>query len=399
MAWEIWPRDGDLGRTLDPISVWSEMTVAERYVSNGAPTWVLSGPSEHLSVFTAGMGCILDDDGEFVASGQVTSVQRRYETDRDTGRAVDTTTLGFTGDADEPWSRLCWPDPAHVLTTTTSNFTAAHDTRTGARESILLAYIAANLGPAAPVVSRRMSSLLLPTTLGRGGTTTYQARMDVLGQVVAELAEAGGLDVRVEHDESTGTPRLAVVVDEVADVSADVVFGSADAARATGIVSGWSFSMDAPEVTDAIVFAAGELEAREAARFTDEAAVSLWGRRRERLVDQRQTDDPDVMADAGARALEDGAAPVSITFEVIDGGDAIYRETYRLGYRVGVELPGLPLEVSDNRVREVVTTVRPGQPDRRTVVVGSPGATSIQPPSAARLNKALRRVASLERNR
>jgi hypothetical protein len=398
VAWEIWPRDADLGRTLDPISVWSELRVVERYVSNGPPTWTLTGPSEQLGVFTPSTGCILDEDGMFAVSGQVRSISRSYAANPDTGRFEDTMTLGFVGDADEPWSRLIWPEADHPLTTTTSNFTAAYDTRTGARETILLAYIAASLGPAAPISSRRMAGLLLPSTLGRGGSTTFQARMNVLGDVVAELAEAGGLDVRIEHDESTGTPRLAVVVDEVSDVSDDIVFGSADSARASGIVSAWSYSMDAPEVTDAIVFAAGELEAREAARFTDEAAVSLWGRRRERLVDQRPTDDASVMADAGTKALEDGASPVSVSIALADGGDAIYRDTYRLGDRVGVELPGLPLAISDNRVREVVTVVQQNQPQQRTITIGSPGATSIQPPSAARLTKALRHIAAIERN-
>jgi hypothetical protein len=399
MAWEISPRNGDLSRTLDSISSWSEMTVVERYVSNGPPTWILKGPSEHLSVFTPGMGCILDEDGEQAASGQIRSFGRSYEANPETGKMEDTTTLGFVGDADDHWSRLAWPDPTHALTSTTSNFTAAYDTRTGARETILLAYIAANLGPAASITSRRLSSLLLPATLGRGGSTKYQARMDVLGQLVADLAEAGNLDVRVEHDESTGTPRLAVVVDEVVDVSDDIVFGSPDSARAGGIVSSWSFSMDAPEVTDAVVFAAGELEAREAALFTDSAAAALWGRRRERLVDQRQTDDPDVMLDAGTKALEDGASPVSVSLTLADGGDAVYRDTYRLGYRVGIELPGLPLEISDNRVREVVTVVQPDRPQKRTITVGTPGATSITPPTAARLNKVLRRLAAIERSR
>lgn len=399
MAWEISPRDGDLGRTLDSISSWTELTVAERYVSNGPHTWVLKGPSEHLAVFTPGMGCILDEDGEQAASGQVRAFGRSYEADPETGEMVDTTTLGFVDDRDDIWSRLTWPDPTHPLTTTASSFTPAYDTRTGARETILLAYIAANLGPAAALTSRRLTSLLLPTSLGRGGSTKFQARMDVLGQVVADLAEAGSLDVRVEHDESTGTPRLAVVVDEVADVSDDIVFGSPDSARAGGIVSSWSFSMDAPEVTDAVVFAAGEQAARAAALFTDSAAASLWGRRRERLVDQRQTDDADVMTDAGTKALEDGASPVSVSLTLADGGDAVYRDTYRLGYRVGIELPGLPLAISDNRVREVVTVVQPNRPQTRTITVGTPGATSIEPPTAGRLNKVLRRLAAIERSR
>lgn len=398
MAWEIHPRDVNLGRTLDSISVWSELKVVERYISNGASTWVLTGPSEHLAVFTPGMGCILDEDGEQVASGQARVLERGYETNPDTGRVEDTTTIGFIDDTFDLWSRLCWPDPAHPLTTTASTFTPAYDTRTGARETILRGYIAANLGPTAPVVSRRLAGLLLPTDLARGGTTTYKARMDVLGDVVAKLAEAGGLDVRIEHDESTGAPRLALAVTQVADVSSNVVFGSADSARAAGIVSGWGYAMEAPEVTDAIVFAAGEQEARQGARFTDEAAVTRWARRREQLVDQ-WTDDAAVLADSATQALESGASPVSIPFSAADAGDAVYRDTYRLGYRVGVELPGLPLAIADSRVREVVTTVRPGQDDERTVAVGSPGATSIEPPSAKRMNKALRQLAAIQRSR
>jgi hypothetical protein len=398
MAWEITPRESDLSRNDDSISIWSELTVVERYVSNGPPRWVLKGPSEQLGVFTPGTGCILDRDGIFVASGQARALQRAYEPDEQTGVLTDTTTVGFIGDSDDLWSRLCWPDPTHPLTATGSAFTPAYDTRTGARETTILGYIADNLGPAAPITSRRLPSLLLPSTLGRGGSTTAKARMDVLGELVAKLAESGNLDVRVVHDEDTGTPRLKVVIDEVEDVSENVVFGSADSARASGIISGWNYSMQAPEVTDAIVFAAGEQASRMGARFVDEAAVTRWARRRERLVDQ-WTDDAAAIADAAANALENGASPVSIPFDARDAGDAVYRETYHLGSLVGVELPGLPLDIADSRVREVVTVARPNQADRQTVTIGSPGATSIEPPSAKRMNKALRELAAIQRSR
>lgn len=399
MTWTIWPRNADLTRGPDAIAVWSELVVVERYITNGPATWILTGPSEHLSVFTPGMGSILEDDGVFVASGQVYSFARGYQPHEETGELVDTTTLGFIDDTDELWSRLCWPDPAHVLTGTPSTFSTTYDERTGDREDLMLGYIADNLGPAAPIASRRQPALVVPASLGRGGSTTFQARMDVLGEVAAALCEDGDLDVRVQHAEPGGVPQLPVAVSTVADVSDDVVFGSAQAARATGIVSTWRYTMDAPELTDAILFSAGDLELREGSRFTDEAAVTRWSRRRERLVDQGYTDDLAVIQDAGARALADGASPVGVEFDLTDGGDVIYRTTYHLGDRVGVELPGLPLEISAPRVREVVTTAQPNVPDRRTVVVGSPGATSIDPPDAALLEQTMRQVAKLERNR
>ena len=281
-----------------------------------------------------------------------------------------------------------------------STFSASHDTRTGPRETVLLGYIADNLGPAAPLTDRRLPDLAIPVSLGRGGTATWSARMDVLGDVVAALAEAGGLRVRVVHDEPTpSTPRLLVVVSETRDVSGDVVFGAAQAIRATGLVSSWGYDLDEAEVTAAIAFSAGEQEARTAAQMVDAGAEVLWGRRRERLVDQRQTDDQDVVDDALTRELEAGASPVSIEFAVSSAGDLVRGTDFDLGDVVGVELPGLPVEVSDRRVREVSTTVRPGAADVVSVVVGSPGAKSTSTADAARLNRALERLARLERGR
>ncbi|MFE9234767.1 Gp37-like protein [Cellulosimicrobium funkei] len=393
-AWEIVPRDADLGRTLDPVTRWSSLDVVERY--NIANTWVLSGPSSALRVFTPGMGCILDRDGDQVTSGQVRSIYRRMETDDD-GRVHDLTTLGFISDLDELGSRRAFPQPSKVLTSTPSKFTAAHDVRNGPIETVLLAYIAQNLGPAAPVANRRQTKLVLPASLGRGGTTTASARMDDLARLVHDLGEAGRLRVDVQHDESTGTPRLLLTISEVPDVSADVRFGFGES-PATGTIASWSYKLEAPELTRAIVFSAGELEARDAAQFVDAEAEALWGRAREGLVDQRQTDDVAEITRAGTEALAEGATPVTVEFTVADGPDIKARRDYDVGYKVGVELPDLPDEVSDNVVRELATEVRPNAREKVSLVVGTPGATSQSTKQAARLNRALRKIALLERS-
>lgn len=396
MTWDIHPRDADLGRTLDPLSHWGSLDLVERY---GPPdTWILTGPASELSVFTPGMGCILDRDGEQVTSGKLRYVKRKAEYD-DEGRLQDNITLGFIADTQRLWSRLCYPDPTHAITSTPSTFSVAHDTRTGAREALILAYTAANLGPAAPITSRRLTSLVLPSSLGRGGTTTKKLRMDVLGDVVMELAERGGLRVRIVHDEVAGVPRLLMVVDDVEDVSANVIFGSPDVARATGHVMGYGYTIENPQVTDAIAFSAGELAAREATRLSDSAALALWGDRTEVLVDQRQTDDDDEITDALEERLAEGATPTSVEFSVAPGTDAQFRTDYDVGYRVGVELPDLPQEVSDNTIREANTKVEFQQPERLSLVVGTPGAQTASTKRAARLNKALKRIAMIERSR
>jgi len=396
VTWDIHPRDADLGRTLDPLSHWTSLDLVERY---GPPdTWVLTGPATELSVFTPGMGCILDRDGEQVTSGKLRHIERKAEYDDD-GRLQDNITLGFIADTQRLWSRLCYPNPNTTITSTPSTFSVSHDVRTGAREALILAYTGANLGPAAPVASRRLSSLVLPSSLGRGGTTTKKLRMDVLGDVVAELAEAGGMRVRIVHDESTGTPRLLMVIDDVEDVSTDVVFGSSDVARATGYVMGYSYTIEDPQVTDAIAFSAGELTARQATRLSDAGALALWGDRTEVLIDQRQTDDVSEITDALTERLVEGATPTAVEFSVAPGTDALFRTDYDVGYRVGVELPDLPQEVSDNTIREANTKVEFEQPERLSLVVGTPGAQTASTKRAARLNKALKRIAMIERSR
>lgn len=397
MTWTITPRDADLHRSLDDISEWASLATVERY--NQVSTWVLEGPADLLSVFTPDMGCILDRDGEQAVSGTIRAIDRAYEHD-DQGRLVDKVTLGFIEDNAPLWWRLCWPVPSHALTSTLSTFSAAHDVRTGARETILLGYIAANLGPAAPIVARRLPGLVLPTSSGRGGSTTWQARMDVLGDVVATLAEAAGLRVRIVHDEPTpSTPRLLLEVTEVTDRSADVVFGDQNAARAMGSIDSFRYSLSAPEVTAAIAFAAGELTAREAAMRVDTTAESIWNRRVEALVDQRQTDDQTVVDDALTERLEQGASPSVTSFQISPAGGLQYGVDYFLGDVVGIELPGVPLAISDRRLREVSTTIRPGQVDEVSLVVGAPGAESRSTSAAAKLNRVLRRLAMIERSR
>lgn len=396
MAWDITPRDANLGRTLDPLSRWASLDLVERY---GPPdTWVLTGPAAELAVFTPGMGCILDRDGEQVTSGKVRHIERKAEYDDD-GRLQDNITLGFIADTQQLWTRLCYPDPAHTITSTPSTFSVSHDTRTGTREALILAYTAANLGSTAPVVSRRLTSLLVPADLGRGGTTTKKLRMDVLGDVVAELAERGNLRVRIVHSETSGTPRLLMVIDDVEDVSANVIFGSPDVARATGHVTSWGYTIENPQVTDAIAFSSGEQAARQATRLSDAAAISLWSERNEVLVDQRQTDDVDEITDALEDRLAEGATPTSVEFTVAPGGDTQFRTDYDTGYRVGIELPDLPQEVSDNTIREAHTNVEFEQPEKLSLVVGTPGAQSASTKRAARLNRALKRIAMIERSR
>ncbi|ACZ29559.1 hypothetical protein Xcel_0520 [Xylanimonas cellulosilytica DSM 15894] len=385
--WEIWPREPDLSRTADPVNGWSQLVLTER---DSLPhTWTVTAPTAVAATFLGGGGCILDRDGQQIVSGRLTGA---------TGDLI-TATLTFEGDKARYWDRLAWPVPTHALAESPSTFGAAHDTRSGARETVLLAYLAANLGATA-LTARRMTDVTLPASAGRGGSTQISARMDILGDLVTRLAENGGLILDLIHDESTGTPRLLATVTARTDRSDDVVFGAPQAARATSFVSNLTWSIQRPEYTDAVLFAAGDQSARTAALFQDVDAISDWAMHREGLVDYSISSNTAEMTERATTALGDASAPVAVSFDVAQGGDLTYRTDYLLGDALGFELPaGLEALILDNRLREVTTTVRAGQAEQVQLTIGTPGAQSTGTQASRILRAAMRRIANLERTR
>lgn len=399
--WELHPRNKDLtrGGTLGPVTGWESMTLVERF--NTPDTWVVEGPLEALgdalNVFQVGMGCILDCDGEQVTSGVVSNISSWAEVNQGTGQIETRAAVSFVSDLIHLYGRVVFPQPDKVLNGTPSAMSEAYDTRTGPIETLILEYVGANAGPAAPVTNRRIPGLALPAVdEERGGSTTVNARMVDLGQLVHDLAEAGRLRVQVQHDESTGTPRLLMVVEEAPDLSDDVRFGPLDSA-ATGVVETWRYEIAAPEATRAIAWAEGSLEERLGAQIIDTDSETLWGRSIERVLDVQWSSSGEEIARAMADCLNEGASPVTVSFTVAETSDVVYRRDFHVGAKVGVELPGLGTDVSDNVVREVTTTVAHGT-ETVSVVVGTPGSTTNSTRQAARLAKALRRLAALERS-
>lgn len=106
------------------------------------------------------------------------------------------------------------------------------------------------------------------------------------------------------------------------------------------------------------------------------------------------------LALAAQEALDDAAGVSTVTLAVVDGPDAAYRVDYDVGYRVGVDLPGLPDAAAENIVREVATTstVSDGQAtETRQVVIGTRDATGTQSVDRRRLVKMQQRVSRIER--
>lgn len=207
--WQIHPRNADLTRTFDPLSGWKQLHLFERH--NVPDTWTVSGPAFALGMFGPGMGCIVDRDGDQITSGQVTRIGRKgTSTD---GRVVETMSVTFASDLAMLGGRVVRPAPATVLAPgAIGTFPADYDLRSGIVEDLILGYISSNIGPLA-VADRRHARLRLPASQGRGGTTQVSGRLDNLGVLVQQLAEAGGLRVRIVHTEDENGPWLDLKIE------------------------------------------------------------------------------------------------------------------------------------------------------------------------------------------
>ncbi|MBF4603769.1 siphovirus ReqiPepy6 Gp37-like family protein [Curtobacterium sp. VKM Ac-2884] len=382
--WMIVPRRADLQRKYNPIVFWSKLVVIERHNVTGAKAgaWQVTGLNAGLSgLLTAGNGVILFRDGVKVMSGDIVSIDRGAKESTVSGWS-DTTCID---------DRLVAPDPTKTWPTQAKDY----DTRTGPAETVLLGFINANAGPGA-LASRRVAGLRIPASGGRGSTTTVKGRFGSVGAVVADAAESGGLHVDIVQDEDAAGPYLRPTVRTVTDRSANVRFGTAGSFTGAVIGSDWSYTLERPTITDAVVAGGGEGVYRVLVEKVDADAEATWSRKVEQLVDDSSTSDIDELGATGTDALADGANPVAVSFTITDQPDVRYRRDWRVGDRVGVNIDGL--DFSDV-VREVTTTVefQEGAPTEViNAVVGSRDSSNWTTKTNTKVAKALRAIDRLQ---
>lgn len=387
--WEVYPRGVDLRRDFDPVLAWSSLTVVERHnvLGVGQGAWTLTAASDSLrDLLVPGRGVILlrgSGDGAASAqimSGPTTSIKRGPKTSTISG-VSDLSSL----------NRILYPDPTKPITAQP----AAYDDRSGPAEDLVLGYSDSNAGPSA-LPARRVFGLRIPASQHRGARATLSGRLDLLTSTISDLAESGGLHVEVIHAEDAAGPYLTFVVRPVTDRSANVRFGTVGDFTGGTIGSDWSYELNRPTTTDAIVAGGGQGTARTFREATDAVAESTWGAKVETLVDQRQTTDPDELDRAGTDALNDGSEPVSISFTIGDSADVRYRRDWQVGDRVGVSIDGIDVS---NVVREVTTTITRSSnsaTERISALVGSRDSSAWTTKSNRDTARALRELAKLK---
>jgi hypothetical protein len=380
-VWTVRARTLDL-RLTDHIR-FTQLSLVERY--NQPDTAVLQGTIADLAPLLApGMGAVLYDGPTLRTSGVVTDLERHGD---------GTAQVTLAGDLIHLWDRIAYPNPAQAFGSQTTDY----DVRTGARETLLLAYVNANAGPGA-LAARQVPRIRMPGNQARGGTVTVRARFDKLGELAATLAEAAGLRLRVLYSPAMtiGQGWLDVRVEDAPDLTAWARYGTPTSGGPGLLAPDWQYSLSVPTVTRAEV-AAGGLGAARILREEDDAdAEALWGRRIEALVDQRQTTDAAEIAQAGQDAVTEGVGQTSVQVNLLDARGVEVGSTVPVGARVTATLDGL---VVRERVREVTTTVAV-QSGAATVTVEPVFGTSDTATKSAnqmQLAKALRRISVLER--
>jgi hypothetical protein len=244
-------------------------------------------------------------NGDVVLSGSMEYAEQLQDTDDPEG----TWTITGVSDLLELAKPVAFPDPA---TADVNAQTRANDTRTDVAERLLRTYVNLNIGPAA-VPARRVAGLTIAADEGRGPILTKSPRFQNLLELCTEIGVGSDLLFDIRQD---GDGLEFVVLDRV-DASALLRWDVANNQLAQA-----KYGYAGPRYTR--VFVAGQDQGVdrtiiEVTTPASLAAEAIWGRR-ELFLDQRQTNDPDELWQAGLEALAEGGQLIT-SLEVVPSED------------------------------------------------------------------------------
>jgi hypothetical protein len=380
VPWEARVRNTNL--TVGPPVKFTRAELVENYC--GVPMLTLTGRTSDLDVGAAiGSGIILtDDQGGIRLSGPLWSFSR-------SGKQA--MTLIFRGDTVETAGRIVWPNPSAPWTK--SGQTSAYQVVSGPAETRLLAFLSTHLGASART-ERKLTTLRQPASLGRGPNAVTSARFDILGQLIAMLAESANLHFGIRQAYDGSTPYLEFYLDDAPDLSDWVRFGTPEAGGPYMLSDDWGYTGSMPAGTTILGAAGGELTDRILTSITDPAAEALWNRRVEFFLDQRGSTDATEIAAGLAKSLNDNGAgsKVSVPLGSVPG----LGTTIPLGAVATASLDG---ELVTDRIRQITTVLssEDNQPATQVGgVLGTPDA-GVKSPTWLQLQRMLTRLQELER--
>lgn len=379
-TYRIYMRGADYAR-LGELDSYQQFSCVQRF--NDVGTWKLTAPytARNARLIAEGGGLILTRDNTVVFSGPTASIERT---------ASGISLSGYDDMivlADNP----AYPTPTEAGPA----FTDEADIRTGIPSTLILAYVAANIGPAA-VAGTYLSELTYAADPYLGATLTARARFVTLLELCQEIAwspQGGGLRFQIlQNDIASGG--LLLTISQPLDRRSSILIN-----RERGTLGAFTTHYKAPTATHVVVLGQGVGVDRVVATATDAAAEELLGRRIVRVIDKRNVDDANELQDAADAALLNAGAQRSVQIEPLATSAVVWGRDYDLGDIVTVSAGDL---VMDEVVRAVeLTLTAPGGVATVQPVISSPqgGDSNDSDGVAARQFTALdQRVSNVERN-
>jgi microcystin-dependent protein len=352
---------------------------------NNVGTWEIPAlPDTHplcAVLRSPGSGIIVTGPDGVILSGPTISAINSVES----GQGSGTWKISGVDDSVILGERLAYPTPTTADVTAQ---TSAYDTRTGVASTVMLDYVEANLADGVAPVTRAISYLTIGTDPVVGSTVKRSARFDILGELLSELASIDSLGFDIRQNDDVLEFNVFEPVDRSLEIRMDV---------SNNTLSRTEYAYGRPNATLAIVAGQGAGTDRQFVEVTttaSEDAETLWERRIETFIDQRNTSDETELEQAGLEKLAtDGVTVTSI--DVVPSSDVtmVYGVDFNLGDRVGVT-------VGAQEVSAIVTTVSLSiETDgvRVGATVGDPTGVDFEALTAKRSTDTQRRVNSLER--
>lgn len=350
---------------------------------NNVGTWEITLPAGHVAgeiLRLPGSGIIVTGPNGVILSGPTISAVNSKTSDNPNGEWL----ISGVDDSIVLGERLAYPDPA-VADVTAQNFT--HDSRPGIASTAMYGYVEDNIGPSAPA-ARKIPNLTVATDTGIGSMVYPTARFDILGELLAGIASVDGIGFEIRQIDGLLEFRVFQPVDRSATIRMDV---------ANNTLTKTEYAYGSHALSRAIVAGQGEGLNRQFIEVTSTesvAAETLWGRRIESFIDQRNTDDENELIQAGVEKLADGGATVT-SVDVTPSSDITmaYGKDWNLGDIVTVV-------VAEQEVAATVTTVSMSIEEdgvRIGATVGEPTGVDYESVVAKKSTSQAQRVNALER--
>ncbi|MFJ4284010.1 hypothetical protein ACIPY0_00020 [Paenarthrobacter nicotinovorans] len=210
---------------------------------------------------------------------------------------------------------LGWPVPTAGL----GGQSVEYYTVTGPAETVLKDIVQKN------VVNRLGQPLTVAPSLGRGATITASVRFHPLYDRLFPAVEAAGLGVTIKQS-GAGL---------VLDVFEPALFKQ-ELSEASGVVTEWDWSNEAPQATRGVIGGKGEGVLRAFQPFTAPSRETEWGDVIEVFRDARDTDDGDVYGQRATETLAETAEKSGLSLKLSETKEFRYG---RNGLKVGNFVP------------------------------------------------------------